>query len=197
LHRWRETFAEKLRGWGIDAEASRQASRGVDRNCPSLWRQKAAAKGRERHPRPDFAGQRLRCLESVRQRNGPRLRGFHRKMVRGRSVIRDLGNRPVDRRPESTRDTERTPRSRCRARYLGARGSWREDARSCLRGRRASRMSRNSPSVVSGLSGFDDACREERPLRPQKKRPTSKAATAARTMTAGITLGRAAVDARL
>ena len=23
LHRWRETFAEKLRGWGIDAEASR------------------------------------------------------------------------------------------------------------------------------------------------------------------------------
>ena len=25
LHRWRETFAEKLRGWGIDAEATRQA----------------------------------------------------------------------------------------------------------------------------------------------------------------------------
>jgi hypothetical protein len=24
LHRWRETFAEKLRGWGTDAEASRQ-----------------------------------------------------------------------------------------------------------------------------------------------------------------------------
>ncbi|MEO8033979.1 MAG: hypothetical protein ABI837_06060, partial [Acidobacteriota bacterium] len=39
---WRETFAEKLRGWGIDAEASRQASRGVDRNYPSLWRKKAA-----------------------------------------------------------------------------------------------------------------------------------------------------------
>src|SRR5580765_4182441 len=29
LHRWRETFAERLRGWGIDAEASRQATRGV------------------------------------------------------------------------------------------------------------------------------------------------------------------------
>ena len=27
LHRWRETFAEKLRGLGIDAEATRQASR--------------------------------------------------------------------------------------------------------------------------------------------------------------------------
>jgi hypothetical protein len=52
LQRWRETFAEKLRGWGIDAEASRQASRGVDRNYPSLWRKKAAEEGRERHPRP-------------------------------------------------------------------------------------------------------------------------------------------------
>src|SRR5439155_17235246 len=52
LQRWRETFAEKLRGWGIDAEASRQATRGVDRNYPSLWRKKAAEEGRERHPRP-------------------------------------------------------------------------------------------------------------------------------------------------
>src|SRR5678815_3074334 len=53
LQRWRETFAEKLRGWGIDAEASRQASRGVDRNYPSLWRKKAAEESRERYPRPD------------------------------------------------------------------------------------------------------------------------------------------------
>jgi hypothetical protein len=53
LHRWRETFAEKLRGWGIDAEATRQASRGVDRNYPSLWRKKAAEEGRERNPRPE------------------------------------------------------------------------------------------------------------------------------------------------
>jgi hypothetical protein len=41
LHRWRETFAEKLRGWGIDAEASRQATRGRDRNYDELWRVKA------------------------------------------------------------------------------------------------------------------------------------------------------------
>jgi len=53
LHRWRETFAEKLRGWGIDAEATRQASRGVDRNYPSLWRKRAAEEGRERQPRPE------------------------------------------------------------------------------------------------------------------------------------------------
>src|SRR4030095_7476929 len=32
LHRWRETFAERLREWGIDAEATRQASRGEHRN---------------------------------------------------------------------------------------------------------------------------------------------------------------------
>ena len=53
LHRWRETFAEKLRGWGIDAEATRQTSRGVDRNYPSLWRKKAAEEGRKRQPRPE------------------------------------------------------------------------------------------------------------------------------------------------
>ncbi|MEP7300402.1 MAG: hypothetical protein ABI699_02660 [Caldimonas sp.] len=32
LQRWRETFAEKLRGWGIEAEATRQAARGAIRN---------------------------------------------------------------------------------------------------------------------------------------------------------------------
>jgi hypothetical protein len=53
LHRWRETFAERLREWGVDAEASRQASRGVARNYPDLWRRKAAEEGRERQPRPE------------------------------------------------------------------------------------------------------------------------------------------------
>lgn len=52
LHRWRETFAEKLRGWGIDAEASRQATRGATRNYDDLWRKKAAADGRLRVSRP-------------------------------------------------------------------------------------------------------------------------------------------------
>ncbi|MCV2366964.1 relaxase/mobilization nuclease domain-containing protein [Roseateles oligotrophus] len=52
LQRWRETFAEKLRGWGIDAEASRQASRGQTRNYEPLWRIKAAEEGRLRTSRP-------------------------------------------------------------------------------------------------------------------------------------------------
>jgi len=54
LHRWRETFAEKLRHQGIDAEASRQAARGVSRNLEPLWRIKARGEGRLRSSRPQF-----------------------------------------------------------------------------------------------------------------------------------------------
>jgi len=52
LHRWRETFAEKLRGYGIEAEATRQATRGRSRNCDPLWRIKAREDGRLRTSRP-------------------------------------------------------------------------------------------------------------------------------------------------
>lgn len=48
LHRWRETFAEKLRGWGIEAEATRQATRGENRSYEPLWRLKARQEGRLR-----------------------------------------------------------------------------------------------------------------------------------------------------
>jgi hypothetical protein len=48
LHRWRETFAEKLRGWGVEAEATRQATRGRNRNPDPLWRIKAREEGRLR-----------------------------------------------------------------------------------------------------------------------------------------------------
>jgi hypothetical protein len=53
LHRWREVSAEKLRGWGIEAEATRQATRGATRNHPDPWRAKAAADGRRMKPRND------------------------------------------------------------------------------------------------------------------------------------------------
>lgn len=46
LHRWRETFAEKLRDQGIDAEATRQATRGIRRQDEPLWRVKALQEGR-------------------------------------------------------------------------------------------------------------------------------------------------------
>jgi hypothetical protein len=51
LHRWRETFAEKLRGHGIEAEATRQATRGRSRNYDPLWRAKAREDGRLRTTR--------------------------------------------------------------------------------------------------------------------------------------------------
>ena len=51
LHRWRETFAEKLRGWGVEAEATRQATRGRNRNYDPLWRIKAREDGRLRTSR--------------------------------------------------------------------------------------------------------------------------------------------------
>lgn len=51
LHRWRETFAEKLRGYGVDAEASRQATRARTRNYDALWRLKAGQEGRLRTSR--------------------------------------------------------------------------------------------------------------------------------------------------
>jgi hypothetical protein len=46
LQRWRETFAEKLRDWGIDAQATRQATRGQVRNYQRIWRVKAAEEQR-------------------------------------------------------------------------------------------------------------------------------------------------------
>jgi hypothetical protein len=51
LHRWREIFAEKLRGWGVEAEATRQATRGATRNYDPLWRVKAGRDGRLLRPR--------------------------------------------------------------------------------------------------------------------------------------------------
>jgi hypothetical protein len=48
LHRWRETFAEKLRGYGVDAEATRQTTRGQHRQPDPLWRLKAQEAGRLR-----------------------------------------------------------------------------------------------------------------------------------------------------
>lgn len=53
LHRWREVFAEKLREMGVEAEASRQATRGVNRAYVALWKTKARAEGRLARERPD------------------------------------------------------------------------------------------------------------------------------------------------
>ncbi len=58
LQRWRETFAEKLRGYGVEAEATRQATRGRNTSYPDLWRLKAKEEGRlRRSPSAPPSGQ--------------------------------------------------------------------------------------------------------------------------------------------
>jgi transposase len=47
LRRWRETFAEKLRERGIEAEASPQITRGGSRRTERLWHRKARDEGRD------------------------------------------------------------------------------------------------------------------------------------------------------
>jgi MobA/VirD2-like, nuclease domain len=52
LQRWRQTFAERLRGWGVDSESTRQVTRGEYRNREDLWRVKAREGGRLQAHRP-------------------------------------------------------------------------------------------------------------------------------------------------
>jgi len=42
LRRWRETFAERLRGWGIEAEASSQVTRGSRHRNERVWDRKTS-----------------------------------------------------------------------------------------------------------------------------------------------------------
>jgi hypothetical protein len=66
LHRWRETFAEKLRGWGVEAEATRQATRGASRQADPLWRVKARDAGRlRRDGNPGGPGSRHRASRAA------------------------------------------------------------------------------------------------------------------------------------
>jgi hypothetical protein len=46
LHRWRTEFVEQLRELGIEAAATRQVVRGVERRDQPLWQQKARGEGR-------------------------------------------------------------------------------------------------------------------------------------------------------
>jgi hypothetical protein len=55
LHRWRVIFAERLRDWGIEAEASSQAASGVGRRSLRGWERHpgAAARTRKKRGRPN------------------------------------------------------------------------------------------------------------------------------------------------
>ncbi|MFG6412701.1 relaxase/mobilization nuclease domain-containing protein [Roseateles sp. DC23W] len=79
LHRWRETFAEKLRGWDIEAEASRQPSRGVSRNYEPLWRLKARQEGR------------LQVARAPTKIGGPAVRTRAEAMANWAHIMKALG----------------------------------------------------------------------------------------------------------
>ncbi len=65
LQRWRETFARHLREWGIDAEATRQATRGQSQKFEPLWRIKARQDGRLRQ---DGSGMNTKSSKVARAR---------------------------------------------------------------------------------------------------------------------------------
>lgn len=72
LHRWRERFATALRSYGIEAAATRQVVRGVDRRPDRLWEIAARSDGRlrrERAPasRQSVAPARSEAFENWRQ----------------------------------------------------------------------------------------------------------------------------------
>jgi len=117
LHRWRETFAEKLTGWGIDAEATRQATRGVTRNYEPLWRQRAREDGRlRRQGTPSKTGPKQAASRSMAAQSwahilkalatsesvGDRQLAVHvARYVKGMPAVRErFEQRQVDRSPE-------------------------------------------------------------------------------------------------
>ena len=123
LHRWRETFAERLREWGVDAEATRQAVRGAVRNYPDLWRKKAAEEGREHKPRSErkvgaaaaesrkSAGQAWAIIAgALRASPDPkdqRLALAIERFVTGRTLDRPISKEPKQLQQEPQRDIER------------------------------------------------------------------------------------------
>jgi Relaxase/Mobilisation nuclease domain len=66
LQRWRETFAERLRGQGIEAEASRQAVRGSRHRNERVWERKTATlrEPRAAKPEPLPTGRRKDALQA-------------------------------------------------------------------------------------------------------------------------------------
>lgn len=56
LERWRQVFASRLHDRGIQATATRQATRLRNHSDPSLWEKRAAATGRLRRQRPSQRG---------------------------------------------------------------------------------------------------------------------------------------------
>ncbi len=125
LHRWRETFAEKLRGWGVLAEATRQATRGANRQPDPLWRIKAREAGRlRRDGNPGKSGERYRAsrtgaleawahiARALGESDKPEDRRLSldiARFVRGSPAVRELVTELVTERQRSAPSPARLP----------------------------------------------------------------------------------------
>ncbi|KQV52878.1 hypothetical protein ASC95_08760 [Pelomonas sp. Root1217] len=68
IKRWRETFADRLQAWGVDASATRSEVRGATRHFDPVWRLKANDDGRMRVRSPDTKNGRSfqkRCADAM------------------------------------------------------------------------------------------------------------------------------------
>jgi len=113
LHRWREVFAEKLQGYGVDCEATRQATRGSWRAYPSLWQVKAGEEGRLRKQRASrkqgpatlrnrtLAGEAWQHIEETLSGSDS---GADRQLARTVASWLQPGRRPVEIQPQRDRD---------------------------------------------------------------------------------------------
>jgi len=113
LHRWRETFAEKLRGYGVEAGATRQATRGGTRNFEPLWRVKAKADGRLRTSRsatkrsPGTRATRAAAVEAWREiATALTASGERPDLQLAQSISRYLAEMPTFGMPEHTKAPE-------------------------------------------------------------------------------------------
>ena len=117
LQRWRETFAERLREQGIDAEATRQATRGEVRNRESLWRLRAQEDGRLQTRRPAAKGgnaTRLSRNESLAAWKRIAMTFAHSDSLEDRKLARQIiefvKDMPMLRKQAApTRDVQRSP----------------------------------------------------------------------------------------
>lgn len=87
LHRWRESFAAKLRERGVEAEATRQATRGQSHYSDPLWRVKAKADGRLRNSHP--------AQKSSQKARATMMEAMHAWQVVARALV--SSNDPADR----------------------------------------------------------------------------------------------------
>ena len=86
LHRWRETFAQRLREHGIDAEATRQATRGAYRTSERLWERKTRAATTSRP--------RAKSGQAFKQNRSEALRAWG-EIVRALKASDDLSDRQL------------------------------------------------------------------------------------------------------